>query len=297
MLDLFAAVGAAIPGVATVQPNRFASAAYLFLVVPAGSGVNVLSSWLRQGVGFKRALSAGLSAVCAISFGWTVVEVAREVLYLQVGHYGALPPEVRPLGEKSRWLLDWLESNTSSDGRILFETSKGRIHDGGHMAGYYAMTSRREFIGGPYPFMFKASAWDGSAFGRPITTIPPAELSRLFDNYNVGWIVVHSSVSKKYFEAAQGITLAAEHDDLCIYRVQRQLSYFAVGEGRVEERGINRLVLTDLKGPEIVIKYHFVRGLSADPPAKVEPFDQPGADQPFVRITSYTGPRVELSVR
>src|SRR5262249_604514 len=156
------------------------------------------------------------------------VEVSREVRYAPVGHYGAIPPEVRPLGDKSRWLVEWLKSNTTRDGGILFETSKARVHDGAHMAGYYRINSDREFLGGPYPFTFKADFWDETVFGRPIASVSHDQLRRLLDLYNVGWVVVHSQAAKQYFETAPGISLAAEHEDLRIYRAERSLSYFVV---------------------------------------------------------------------
>jgi len=60
---------------------------------------------------------------------------------------------------------------------------------------------------------------------------------------------------------------------------------------------VNRVVLAGLQGREAVIKYHYVRGLTADPPATVEPYWVKGIPQPFARITSISGDRIELSIR
>ena len=297
LITLFAAVGATIPAVGSLQPNRFSSAAYLFLALPAAIGVSALVETWATELWRKRALAVGIGGTCALSFGWSAWEVAREVSYAPIGHYGPVPPEVRSLGTKSTWLVNWLSANTTPDGRVLFETSKARIHDRAHMAGYYAITAGREFIGGPYPFMFYAGFWDGFAFGRPLDSMPVAEFQRNLDLYNVGWIVAHTTASQEYLASVPGVALVGEYDDLRAYRVERSLSYFLAGSGRVQERAINRVVLADLKGSEAVLKYHYISQLKADPPTKVEPFRVPGIPQPFVRLTSIAAPRVELSVR
>jgi hypothetical protein len=290
-------VGAALPGVGTLQPNRFSSAAYLFLALPAGIGVCALPGMLAGAAWRKRIALAAAGILSAISFGLSAWELAREVSYAPVGHYGPIPPEVRGLGAKSTWLTRWLAENTTPEGRVMFETSKGRIHDRAHMAGYYAATSGREFIGGPYPLMFFASYWDGFAFGKPLDRISVDEFRRLLELYNIGWIVAHSAESRKYLSSVPGVVPAGEYEDLRAYRVAQPLSFFIAGSGRIEERGINRVVLADFKGPEVIIKYHYVAGLTADPPARIEPYRLPGIPQPFVRLTDIPGPRVELSIR
>jgi hypothetical protein len=297
LLAVFAAVGAALPGAPSVQPNRFAVAAYLFLSVPASVGVLAIWNWLRTPTQRTRTIGLGFAALCAASFGYSLIEVVREVSYAPVGHYGAEPPEIRALGEKSSWLLDWLANDTTADGRILFETSKARIHDQAHMAGYYALTSDREFIGGPYPFMFTASFWDGTLFGRPVDSIAQAEFERDLDLYNIGWVVAHSEASKRYLAGIPSLVEVAVHDDLTVYRATRALDYFAAGKGRIEERSINRVVLSGLESDEVIVKYHFVPGLTADAPAEVQPVSLAGDDRPFVRILPHGERRVTLSVR
>jgi len=243
-------------------------------------------------------LAVLVGGIAVLSFGWSATEVVREVSRAPVGHYGSVPPEIRPLGEKSTWLVNWLAANTSKEGRVLFETSKGRIHDGAHMAGYYAASADREFIGGPYPFMFRAGFWDDFAFGEPLGTMSAERFEQLLHLYNVGWIVVHSGAAKRFLSSAPNVVQVGEHDDLRLYRVDGPLNYFLVGSGRVEARAINRLVLSDLDGPEIIVKCHFIPGLSGGSSAKVGPVAVPGALGSFVKVTPVTGARrVELFVQ
>ena len=193
-------------------------------------------------------------------------------------------PEVRPLGEDSIWLMAWLRDRTSADYRILFENAVGRAHDGAHMAGYYAYETQREFIGGPYPFMHFASFWDGLAFGKRLADIPFERMRDYFALYNIGAIVVHSDSAKRYFDVMPGVRLDAEHGVLRAYVVDTPHSYFLSGGGRVLERGHNHLLLTDVVGPRVVLKYHYVPGMTSDPPARIDGVYLQDDPKPFVRI-------------
>lgn len=284
-LNLLADLGGAVPGLRFSQPNRFAPAGYLFLCVPASVGVFAIWRCAKAATATRVAWAARISfAVLALAVIYSANEVRQEVSWTHVGHYGAPPPEVRDLGELSQWVLNWLGSDTSAQGRVLFETSNGRIHDGAHMAGYYAFTAGREFIGGPYPFTNFAGSWDGTAFGKPIGQIPKSVFAEYLDLYNIGWILVHSAEAKRYLDQLPGVVQVGRYGVLNAYRCQRPLTYFVVGSGEVLEQRTNRLVLGSLSGRELVIKYHFVPGLTSDPPATILPIWLMDDPNPFIRI-------------
>ena len=238
-LIVFAAVGSAAPLFATFQPNRFSPVGYLLLTIPASIGfVAMLKSAFLNGKGWLRfAAFASLGLTCLPAL-YAANEVRREVSYAASGHFGSQPPEVKGIGEYSAWILSWLEHRTTDDSRILFETSKARIHDGGHMAGYYAYTSQREFIGGPYPFMHFAGFWDGWLFGRPITEISHSDFLKYMKLYNIGWVVVHSDESKRYLKNIAGVVPLEGFKELQTYKIERVHSYFLYGKGRIQNEGI-----------------------------------------------------------
>lgn len=285
LLVLLAAVGAAIPGVGEMQPNRFAPVGYLLLVMPAAIGVlTMLTSASKQPSNPARfGASASLAIVCIVS-AYYINEVRREISYDDIGHYGARPPQVTSMGDYSRWIINWLGRETSDAGRVLFETSLGRIYDGARMAGYYAYTSDREFIGGPYPFMFFAGFWDKWAFGKSITQIAPEEFLKYLDLYNIGWVVAHSNTSKHYLEKLPGVILTAEYNQIRAYKIERQLSYFLEGTGRIEKRGHNKLAISDLSGNSVILKYHFVSGIKSEPEATLVPVKLMDDPVPFIKI-------------
>ncbi|MGH8729709.1 MAG: hypothetical protein ACREV9_16475 [Burkholderiales bacterium] len=280
LLVLFAAVGSLLPALGeNLQPNRFAPAGYLMMVFPAALALARLSfkrsRWRIAAGGILLASAAGLVLV---------YELVREVSYKDVGHYGVIPPEVDGPGAYSQWLLPKLKEQTGSDARVLFETSNGRVHDGGHMAGYYAYMTDREFIGGPYPFMHFASFWDGRLLNRPVSEFSPEEFSRYAELYNIGWMVLHSDASKEHLGTMRGVTLIEEFGKLRFYRLDRLFSFFLEGEGRIAERSHNRLRLSDVRGDVVVLKYYYVPGLQTEPRAGIEGITLSDDPTPFIKI-------------
>lgn len=295
-IELLAYLGAAIPGVGQIQPNRFAAAGYLLLCVPAARGLSLMGRLaLQRGALAWRVLAGATVAAMFLLATVLTWELWREVTPGTQGRYGATPPQVRPLGDNSVWMMDWLKRRTTANARVLFETSFARIHDHAHMAGYYAYATQREFIGGPYPWMHFANSWDRSAFRRPISEIPIERMAEYLSLYNVGAIVVHSDAAKSYFDRMPGIILDAEHGRLRAYLVEGQHSYFIKGAGDVQERGHNRVLIANIKGPELVLKYHYTVGMVTDPPALIQGVFFLDDPQPFVRIVA-PPPRLRLYI-
>src|SRR5439155_22711933 len=104
--------------------------------------------------------------------------------------------------------------------------------------------------------------------------------------YNVGWIVAHSNVSRQYFDSMPGIVPLDVFREVKTYKVDRSLSFFVSGVGRIVGRSHNRLVLTDLIGDEVVLRYHYYLGLKSEPCATLVPtyfLDDPN---PFIKIVN-----------
>jgi hypothetical protein len=283
-LNLLANLAGGIPALRIIQPNRFAPVGYLFLCLPASLGVSSLRRDLFDLGSRRRWAALAALAVIVVATSYSLLEVRQEISWTHVGHYGAAPPEIREVGDLSKWVVNWLEKETTPDARVLFETSKARFHDGAHMAGYYAYTAQREFIGGPYPFTNFAGFWDGFVFGKPLSQIPQQAFAQYLDTYNIGWMLVHSGESKTYLDQMPGVVPVAAYKGLKAYRCERRSSYFLRGSGRVDEQAINRIVLSDLDGSEIVIKFHYVPGLRSDPPADIVPIKLMDDPNPFIRI-------------
>jgi hypothetical protein len=68
-----------------------------------------------------------------------------------------------------------------------------------------------------------------------------------------------------------------------LMRVNQPLTWFLQGEGKVKA-SLNRLDLSELKGKEIVLKYHWTEGLAASPPARIAPVEISDDPIPFIKI-------------
>lgn len=284
-IELYAYIGAAIPAISHLQPNRFAPAGYLLLCIPASGGISSIARAMSKSIGTTRGrLAAATAAVLMTGAIVLVWELWREVVPGPQGRYGAPPPQIQPVGPDSRWVIDWVVRRSSPDARVLFETSLGRVEDDAHMAGYYARYTHREFIGGPYPYMYFAGFWDGFLFGKPIGTIPFAKMAKYLSLYNVGAIIVYSDAAKHYFDAIPGVAVDAERGRLKAYRVAIQPSFFLAGSGHVVTRGGSALVVTDAVGPEVILKYHFVPGMVSEPPSQLDGVHVLDDPVPFVRV-------------
>ena len=283
-LIVFSAIGAALPFVGTLQPNRFSSVAYLFLCVPASIGIVGAFERLSVSRGFAKVALLGSMSLFAAAAVFSIRELARELSYADVAHHGERPPEVKGIGPMSAWLLDWLTRHTAPDARVLFEISAGRIHDEAHMAGFLALTANREFIGGPYPYTNFASFGDGRFCGRPIGSFAREDFISQLDLYNIGWIVAFSDSAKRYLSGIPAVLPKERFGPLQTYQVTLPHTYFAKGAGTVANRTVDGIELDELSGRDVILKYHYVAGLASVPTARVEPVSLPGDPEPFIRI-------------
>ena len=283
-LVLLSAFGAISTAIATLlQPNRFSTMGYLFLVIPASIGLAGLlrlavtswPSWLPQ---------IGIVVLLPL-FVLTGKEFVDEVSKKPVGRYGKAPPDVNGFGESNKALLQWISENTNQDGRILFETSLSRVHDGSHIAGMLAYLSKREFIGGPYPYMFFSGYWDGHVFGKKIQTIAEDTFRQYLDTYNVGWVIAHSPQSISYLNHQPTLNYVTQIGPSRIYQANRKLSFLISGKGEVSSQGYSLVVRTQRSDQPIILSYHYTQALHAEDGSAVSPVYIADDPQPFIKLT------------
>jgi hypothetical protein len=112
--------------------------------------------------------------------------------------------------------------------------------------------------------------------------------------YNIGAIVAFHPASIKRLQALPGlISLGQRIGPVHLMKVQQPLSWFIKGAGKVTTNW-NRLELSDLSGDEVILKYHWVKGLTASPAARIEPVFFADDPIPFIKLVN---PPVNLSLR
>lgn len=294
MLLALASVGGLSNAIGSLQPNRFSVAAWLALILPAAVGVTMLKERILLPPAIGRwAAAATLGAVVLVA-GFFVRETLLEVFGNRSARHAVTRPEVKGDGATSLAVVELLKQRTDRSARVFFETSLARVLDGTHVAGFYALAADRELIGGPYPYNGFVNAWDNFAFGRRISDFPTAELVRHLDLYNVRWMVCHSAACRQAMAAITGTRSLAEVGPVTLLERPMTPSYVMAGAGSVDARCLNRLELSTPAGtPEVVLKYHWVDGLVATPPARIEPRWMPGIPRPFIAVI---GPPPKFSI-
>jgi hypothetical protein len=242
-----------------------------------------------RAIGGRHALRRGVSWLAAslatLAMLYCFNEVRREISSASIGHYGATPPEAKGVGDTTNALRNWIEANTSTTGRILFEITAGKKLDSAQIVGYLAASTGREFIGGPYPNWAYASFEDEKLFGTPIALLPREKFLKLIELYNIAFIGAWSDKSRKYLDESPDLDNMGEVGPVRFYRVRRENSYFISGSGKVVERSPNSLTLDAIEGSEVILKYHFVRGLLAEPPVEMAPV-YAGSPAPFIKLVN-----------
>jgi len=88
-------------------------------------------------------------------------------------------------------------------------------------------------------------------------------MAEILSLYNVGWILVHSDAARRNFGMLPGVRLDGEYSRLRAYVVEAGQSYFLQDSGQVQARGHNNLLLGDITGAQVILKYHYILGISS----------------------------------
>jgi len=278
VLFLLTYYGALIPAVAAWQPLRFKVPLNLYLVVGAAYYIN---EWLsgREKIRFQ------LVPAMIVMGG-----LALAINIAQTESMGRLRLRTRMLPEITT-IVDWVRRETPPDARLLFEESgdeTGFIYDGMYLSSFLPHLTGRQLIGGPINFYNDrhnfAEFHSGKLFKHDIGTLTDDELRDYLRLYNIGAIVAfHPSSVKKLLSIPGLVTVDRHIGPIYLMQVNQPLSWFMVGQGKVSASA-NRLELRELKGREILLKYHWVKSLSATPAVTIVPTQLADDPIPFIKL-------------
>lgn len=79
------------------------------------------------------------------------------------------------------------------------------------------------------------------------------------------------------------MTLEQRFGPVHLMKVNQPLTWFVAGEGKVKA-GLNRLELSEIIGDEVILKYHWVEGLTASPSTRIEPVKMLDDPIPFIKL-------------
>ena len=211
-----------------------------------------------------------------------------------------LPPVSAALPPEGHALIGWLRDITDPGARLLVEDRRHLerprldrdVPDhpwfGGHLPALLPALTGREVLGGPYPEMpirpHRADLSSGVFLGSPLSEWPADRLAAALARYNVGTIVVWSSVARERLAAASDVvTPVGRQGVFHAYRTRVPPTFLLAGTGTVRARP-NAIEVTDASPGGVVLKYHWYPGLRSDPPLPVRPYDAPDLAAPFIAV-------------
>ncbi len=318
-----------------LEPVRFLASFDLILTIPAGSFLARGSSWIARmaGGGMRGAVAVSALAASIAAAAWLgapkVVAVGADQMF---GRH----PLVVGLRPEDHALLDLIRAKTDPSARILFEDQLRLLETTDAESAHWTpllplllAPDQRAFVGGLYHSAFiqhnhHASFGDFSLGGRYISLWTNRELSLYFEQYNIGWVICWSPLSRYTFDFLPGAHRIAEVpraatpgreimadenvfraiatrggqalaykylregvNHYVLYRLDQPHSYFLSGQGKVRSMDDNRIELTDLAPSpqgDVVLSLHWLDTWRTDPPRPISPAHSPGDPIPFIGI-------------
>jgi hypothetical protein len=190
-------------------------------------------------------------------------------------------------------IVDWIKQETPHDARLLFEESGDEssfAYDRTYLSSFLPYFTGRQLIGGPINLYNDrhhfAEFHSGKMFKKDPQSISDDELRNYLKLYNIGAVVAFHPESLKRLQSIPGlVTLEERVGPIHLMKVNQPLNWFIQGEGKVKAT-FNRLELSDLKGEEIILKYHWIEGLTAFPSTKIEPVMIADDPIPFIKLVN-----------
>ncbi len=289
VLFLLAYFGSLMPFLKSWQPLRFKVPLDLFLTLAAS--YIAVHGLTRRSLTSRSYVLPAVAACGLLAFLFNLIGTeTRAKMLLRTG----LRPELHAI-------VEWIKRDTPADGRVLFEESgdeTGFVYNGMYLSSFIPHWTGRELIGGPINLYNDrhhfAEFHSGKFLKKDLEMLTDDAIRNYFRLYNIGAVVSFYPASVQRIQSVPGlVTFDRRVGPVHLMKVNQPLTWFLQGEGRVKA-SLNRLELSEIKGKEIVLKYHWTQGLAASPPARIVPvkiYDDP---IPFIKIIE---PPARLTLR
>jgi hypothetical protein len=278
ILFLITYFGALVPFVKAWQPLRFKVPFDLLLAISASYTV---SAWLSSPKPSRSPLVPILAGLGLVTFLFNLAQTEST---------GRLQLRSRFIPELIA-VSEWIGRETPSNARVLFEESgdeSGFVYDRTYLSSFLPYMTGRQLIGGPINLYNDrhhfAEFHSGKMFKKDARSLSDEELRNYLRLYNIGAVVAFDPAMIQRLRSIPGlVTIEQRIGPIHLMRVNQPLTWFVEGEGKVNA-GFNRLELSDLKGKDVILKFHWVNGLTAVPPVKIEPVNMADDPIPFIKL-------------
>src|SRR6266404_940492 len=280
ILFLIAYFGALVSFVKAWQPLRFKVPFDLLLAISASYTV---SAWLSSPKPSRSPLVPILAGLGLVTFLFNLAQTEST---------GRLQLRSRFIPELIA-VIEWIGRETPSNARVLFEESgeeSGFVYDRTYLSSFLPYLTGRQLIGGPINLYNDrhhfAEFHSGKMFKKDAQSLSDEELRNYLRLYNIGAVVAFDPAMIQRLRSIPGlVTIEQRIGPIHLMRVNQPLTWFVEGGGKVNA-GFNRLELSDLKGKEIILKYHWVDGLHAIPPTQIEAVIMADDPIPFIKLVN-----------
>ena len=280
--------GSFVPFIKPWQPLRFKVPLDLLLVIGTAHG---MVECLRTA---KNTHTPLIPLVVGLGLATFLVNISRTEATGRLQLRSRFIPELDAI-------VEWIKGATPAEARVLFDESgdeSGFVYDRTYLSSFLPALTGRQMIGGPINLYNDrhhfAEFHSGRMFKKTAATLSAADLKNYLSLYNIGAIVAFDPPMIERLRSLPGlVTVEQRIGPIYLMRVQQPLSWFVEGEGKVKA-GFNSLELSDLKGKEIILKYHWVDGLGAEPPVKIASVKLADDPIPFIKLID---PPANLTLR
>ena len=281
------------------SPRRFIITLTIFLIFPATKTVITLFNYLMKNFNMKFLLTLIIVFILIFYFNLNVIKKTYDYYYniFENNRIGTeSPPDVQNL-------ITWLKTNTTSTARVLIEDSSifSGYGYGGTIISVFPIKTQREFIGGPYPSEFYKGEffqnfYDGMFLGRNISSFSPNDMNKIFNLYNIKWIMAYTNESKNYFDNHPKLVKKNKNiGNFYIYTTNIEPSFFIKGNGNLKPES-DRIKIENATKGEIILKYNYVENLQTSPKLKVSYENINVSDFSLKFIKIYNGATSEFEI-
>ncbi len=188
-------------------------------------------------------------------------------------------------------IVEWVERQTPKEARVLFEESgdeTGFVYNGIYLSSLLPHLTHRQFIGGPVNLYNDrhhfAEFHSGKLFRKDIKLFSDENLSSYLRLYNIGAVVAFHPASVRRFLASPNLfELDHRVGRVHLFRVNQSLSWLLKGAGQLKV-GLNKIEVSNTKGEDIILKFHWHPRLVGSPKIKIDPVKIEDDPIPFIQV-------------
>ncbi|HEY2485509.1 MAG TPA: hypothetical protein VGI36_10190 [Candidatus Binataceae bacterium] len=281
--------GSELGALANLEPGRFEVPFFSFAAPLAAYGIRDGWHWLGQLRTPMRQLSKSLAIVVVVFFA--LVSVAS--LWLETAAHG---PITTTLPDQAQEIWQWMETS-EHDSRMVMESGWTVDENGGVVAPYFnsdigmlwAIESNRELIGASPSEGFTAFSFtdlgNGVAFGKPLSSLSPAQFRAELETYNVGSLIAWSAEAKEYLDRVDGLVPLQRSDPYMLYGVAGSHTFLMSGKAGSVSADQDCIRIKAADPGRLILKYHYFKTLRTDPPIAMSAAPIANGDPiPFIAI-------------